>query len=80
MIEGKEKEKLSLRERFYARGHSIANYARAFDLDRETLKAVMRGSVNGKNNTKQQKARTCILKLKEDEIWLEKIPWEERVA
>ena len=68
-----------LKKRFDDSGRSDTKYARAKGFAITTLVRVLNGTTNGKNSRKEGQTRKVICHLKEDGIWIGKLPWE-RVA
>jgi hypothetical protein len=69
---------MTLRERFDSRGFSPQAYAKAHDVDRSTLYDVFNGTVTGKKSSsnKSGDAKRIIAQLKQDKVWIGKLPWE----
>lgn len=59
-------EQRTLRERFHGKGFAVTVYADAYGLDRDLLRHVLDGRVNGK---KRGKSRDCVDQLRIDGVW-----------
>lgn len=66
----------ALMERFKKSGRGIRAYAVAKGLQETALRRVLVGITNGKNARKEGQTRKVICHLKEDGIWIGKLPWE----
>lgn len=65
-----------LLERFKRSGRSIKAYATAKGLQETALRRVLVGITNGKNARKEGQTRKVICHLKDDGIWIGKLPWD----
>jgi len=75
----KQFKKMTLKERFDSRGFGVSSYARAYGVSHTILSLVLKGTYNGKHqNTKANggATRKIIAQLKQDKIWIGKLPWE----
>ena len=66
-----------LSDRFKKSGRSIKAYAVAKGLQATALRRVLVGITNGKNARREGQTRKVICHLKEDGIWIGKLPWEK---
>ena len=69
-----------LKKRFDDGGRSFAKYATAKGLQETALKRVIFGITNGVRSTQEGQTRKVILRLKEDGIWIGRLPWEQPKA
>ncbi|WP_455756507.1 hypothetical protein [Sulfurimonas sp.] len=66
----------NLRKRFDDSGRTPAKYAVAKGLQETALRRVFDGTTNGKNARKEGQTRKVFCHLKQDGIWIGKLPWE----
>jgi len=69
---------MTLKERFDARGFSIQKYATAYGVSRQTIYDVFSGKATGKKDSSKKTGdvRRIIAQLKNDNIWIGPLPWE----
>ncbi len=67
----------NLSKRFKNSGRSIRAYATAKGLQETALRRVLVGITNGKNARKEGQTRKVICHLKDDGVWIGKLPWDK---
>lgn len=70
--------KSTMRKKFDKKGYSPSAYAKAHDISRETLYAVLNGKYDGSKSSQKGKTRKTIMLLKNDGIWIGPLPWERQ--
>ncbi|PLY08377.1 MAG: hypothetical protein C0625_01965 [Arcobacter sp.] len=68
---------MTLKERFDRRGFGVTAYARAYGVDASILSKVLQGQFDGSKGHRGGKTRIIILQLKNDKVWIGKLPWEK---
>jgi len=66
-----------LKQRLRSSGRVAAVYARAKGLQETALRRVLDGITNGKKARKEGQTRKVICHLKEDGIWVGRVPWDK---
>lgn len=72
-------KKRTMRKKFDMRGFSVSSYSKAYGINRQTLYDVFEGKSTGVKNSSKKSGdvRRIIAQLKNDRIWIGKLPWEE---
>jgi len=68
----------NLKKRFDDSGRSYTKYATAKGLQETALKRVLEGVTSGIRSRKEGQTRKVIRHLKEDGIWIGRLPWEQQ--
>jgi len=63
------------REIFEAKGFGVNAYARAHKLNQTTLSLVLDDKLKGSRSSARGMTRKVILKLRDDGVWREPLPW-----
>ena len=62
---------------FDKRGFSPMAYSKAYEVDRSALTKILSGELTGEKTTPRSGAvRKIIAQLKNDKVWIGKLPWE----
>lgn len=69
---------MTLKERFDSRGFGVTSYARAYGVGHSILSLILSGTYNGKYEGRNGDTRRIIAQLKNDKIWVGKLPWEDK--
>ena len=68
---------MTKRELFKAKGFGINAYVKAFNLNQTTLSLVLDGTLKGSRVSSKGMTRKIIMRLREDGVWNEPLPWKE---
>ncbi|DAB29337.1 MAG TPA: hypothetical protein CFH84_10040 [Sulfurimonas sp. UBA12504] len=71
---------MTLKERFDRRGFAVSSYARAYGVEHAILSKVLDGVLDGTKGHRGGSTRRIIAQLKEDKIWIGKLPWELSIS
>ncbi|MCG3658630.1 hypothetical protein [Aliarcobacter butzleri] len=75
MSDNKNFKNMTLKERFDSRGFAVKKYATAYGVSHTILSMVLSEVRNGKYNINGD-TRKIIAQLKQDKVWIGKLPWE----
>ncbi len=68
---------MTRREIFKAKGFGVNAYVKAFNLNQTTLSLVLDGKLKGERTSSTGMTRKVILRLREDGVWCEPLPWKK---
>jgi len=76
-IDKYKNEVTRIRYEFDKRGFSPMAYSKAYEVDRSALTKLLSGTLTGEKMTPRSGAvRKIIAQLKNDKVWVGKLPWE----
>ena len=76
MINNRNINDMTLRDRFDSRGFAVNKNAKAYGINHSILSQVLDGVYSGRNINENGITRRIIMQLKKDKVWIGRLPWE----